>query len=64
MNTDTFLYENQEVKLTGRVARKQLENKYNNNQTVKQLVEITPIDEGLDWTKFVSESDLYTITHD
>ena len=53
---ETFVYEDCEIKLTGRKAVKQaLKDK------TFELVEITPIDGINDWRKWVREIDLYKI---
>jgi hypothetical protein len=61
-DTVSYVYGDLEVKLTGRVATRTVENKYKpEGGGVKELVEITPVDPDITWKKFVTKSDLYEI---
>lgn len=54
----TYVYENTEVKKTGRVAKKELK-----SGSVDQLVEITPSDPIVGgWKKWVREAELFEVS--
>jgi len=55
--TQTFLHEDVEVRMTGRTASRELR-----NNKVDERVEITPVDkmQGI-WKKWVRPADLYKI---
>ena len=57
----TYVYVNEEVKLTGRYAKKSITTARNNDKEYI-LVEIKPIDKDMDWKKFVKMAELYTIS--
>jgi hypothetical protein len=64
----TYIYEDQEVELTGRVAsRKNFIRTLKVNTTEKvldnvtQLVEVKPVDDISSWTKWVKMEQLYTV---
>lgn len=67
-STKTFVFNNTEVKLTGRTANKELKStrrgaKANANPTVAVLFEITPIDQlNGSWKKWVKMAELFEIT--
>lgn len=53
----TYVYENTEVRKTGRVAEKKLK-----SGSVDKLVEITPIDSMVgSWKKWVREAELFEV---
>jgi hypothetical protein len=58
MSKKTFVYENQEIVLTGRSAVKQVSNRQ------FTLLEITPLDKDIGWKKWVRREDLYEICED
>ncbi len=54
----TYVYENTEVRKTGREAEKKLK-----SGSVDKLVEITPIDSMVgSWKKWVREAELFEVT--
>jgi|GEM_PF-1437272 len=55
MSEKTFVYENQEIVLTGRKAVKRV------NSREFTLLEITPVDKDVNWKKWVRREDLYEI---
>jgi len=55
MPEKTFVYENQEIVLTGRKAVKRV------NSREFTLLEITPVDKDVNWKKWVRREDLYEI---
>ena len=58
MSEQTYVYDNTEVKKTGRVASKQLK-----SGSVDQLVEITPSDPIIGaWKKWVREAELFEVS--
>lgn len=60
MNMETFIYENVEVRKTGRQAAKQLR-----SGKIDVLWEVTPIDENLGtWKKWTREQELYPVVKD
>lgn len=56
MPKKTFVYENQEIVLTGRSAVKRV------NSREFKLLEITPLDKDIGWKKWVRREDLYEIS--
>lgn len=62
-NTVLYVYENQEVRLTGRVAEKPTHPPTSRSdiKRVHQLVEITPTDDINTWKKWVRMQDLYQV---
>ena len=62
-NTEIYVYENQEVKLTGRKAEKS-STVIRATRPANTLVEITPTDGINTWKKWVRLQDLYTIIKD
>lgn len=53
----TYVYDNVEVRKTGRIAQKQLK-----SGTMDQLVEITPVDTVVGvWKKWVREAELFEV---
>lgn len=57
MTTKHYLYGDNEVKCTGRYV-----NKPNSiTKDVEHLVEVTPIEDDINWTKFVNIKELYVI---
>ena len=66
MKNKTYVYNNTEVRLTGRVAKKPLPTtrKYGRSEAETELFEIEPFDPTeRNWKKWVSMSDLYEITN-
>lgn len=57
--TQTFVYEDTEVKLTGRIATRKLIIPPGKTRTLT-LVEITPV-KDFDWLKWVEQDKLYEI---
>ena len=54
----TYVYENVEVKKTGRTAQKTLK-----SGSVDQLVEITPVDSMVgSWKKWVRDAELFEVS--
>ncbi len=54
----TYVYENVEVKKTGRTAQKKLK-----SGSIDQLVEIAPIDTVIgSWKKWVREAELFEVS--
>lgn len=52
----TYVFDNQEVKLTGRIAERKLKT------AVAELVEITPVDPDLgSWKKWVDRKGLFEV---
>ncbi len=64
---DTYVFDGVEVKKTGRRAQKttQIKEPFANGKTRSfELVEITPVDtSGFQWTKWVRETELFTIVN-
>jgi hypothetical protein len=59
----TYVHEGQEVKWTGRTAVKSSPTAAARGRIAElMLVEITPVEEGIDWKKWVREQDLYAVT--
>jgi hypothetical protein len=60
-----YLYNDIEVTCTGRYVDKKItyikESDKQNKPQLERFVEITPVDDHLHWTKFVSISELYLI---
>ncbi len=61
MDTQTFVYEGTEVKLTGRIAIKKTFSPLGTEVTHK-LVEIEPVDDESSWKKWVDEKSLFHVT--
>ena len=57
---NTFVYEDTEVKLTGRVAERKVTTLPNKPPRIMTLVEITPVYD-FDWKKWVPKDSLYEI---
>jgi hypothetical protein len=58
----TYVFENVEVRLTGRIAKKP---STVNNKIILIQYEVTPADEeGITWKKWAKESDLFTISEE
>jgi hypothetical protein len=58
-NTNVFIYDNKEVKLTGRRAVKEIKSEGSSNKT-DTLYEISPVD-GPDWKVWTRLRELYKI---
>lgn len=56
----SYVYDGQEVLLTGRKAINKTSNRY--REVELTIVEITPLDPEITWTKFVKITDLFEIT--
>lgn len=58
-----YVFNDTEVRLTGRVAHREHHVTRRGSSTRETLVEVTPVKEvpGGTWTKWVKESELYTI---
>ena len=56
----TYVYEDTEVKLTGRVAERKVSTVPNKPPRIFKLVEITPVHD-FDWKKWVPIDNLYEI---
>ena len=54
----TFVYEGQEVKLTGRVAQRAIGK--SEAKKIHELVEITPVEDE-SWKKWIDRSQLYEV---
>lgn len=61
MDKETFVYDGQEVKKTGRVAKQQIKTLSGKSRD-KVLVEITPSGECDGWKKWVNPEDLFTVS--
>ena len=60
--SESFVFENTEVILTGRRAERELPARRGGGSRVSELIEIKPKDpEDGSWTKFVKMTDLYKI---
>ena len=60
-NIETFVYEDTEVKKTGRTAVRKVKTIPSAPAREMTLVEITPVDYTFDWKKWVDPTHLYTI---
>jgi hypothetical protein len=56
MNEETYVYDGEEVRLTGRVAERVTKSK-----VIHQLVEIRPVNNFFDWNKWVNPTELYKV---
>ena len=59
-----YVYDTQEVILTGRKATKRIKNAFipNGSDVIDVLIEIEPVDPDVNWKKFVRHEELYEIT--
>ena len=63
MKAVSYVHEGTEVKLTGRIAQRELTSRRGSASKVDELVEITPVDDEVgSWKKFVREKELYILT--
>lgn len=62
----TYVYDNAEVKLTGRKAQKKVNSRGRGGETkIHELVEITPADlENGSWKRWVKMAELYEVLQD
>lgn len=60
MSEPTYVYDGAEVKKTGRTATKKIQMP-NNKIRELTVMEITPIDEDLEWKKWVTAMELFEI---
>lgn len=59
---ETYVFEDTEVKKTGRIATRKVKTLPNSPAREMTLVEITPVDEVFDWKKWVDPAQLYEIS--
>lgn len=60
MTSQTFVYDGQEVQLTGRIATRRLRTT-SGKEIESRLVEITPVGEESGWKKWVNPEQLFTV---
>lgn len=63
MSAKTYVYDGQEVQLTGRVAKRKLRTT-SGKEIESRLVEITPVGEESGWKKWINPEQLYTVSSD
>ena len=64
MTDKTYVYDNVEVKLTGRKAKREIVQRRGENK-IHELVEIAPADiECGSWKRWIKEAELYEIVED